>query len=162
MKILLCNVRDSHLAYSMLPSVLSYAGCCRRPAIPCRPGACSQIRRSDLATQRARARQRPLHRLGRNGHAATYLAAAASPDAYEKDAPDYSSQFFDQHSGTASAASPGGKTLEASDYKLADIFSNHVFRLFKAQRPYMWTEDLASKLLEDFLTQVEDGSTPVG
>ncbi len=74
--------------------------------------------------------------------------------------PEFSSHSLDQNRGTASAATPGGKTLEANEYKVGELFdSRFVFSLFKAQRPYIWDEDRALKLLEDFLTQLKDSST---
>ena len=51
--------------------------------------------------------------------------------------------------------------MEANNFRLSEIFSAHVFSLFKAQRPYLWDEGHALKLLEDFLGQIEDGSTPI-
>lgn len=61
----------------------------------------------------------------------------------------------------ADGADPGGKTMEANDFRLSELFGNHVFSLFKAQPPYLWDEEHALKLLEDFLGQIEDDSTPI-
>lgn len=51
--------------------------------------------------------------------------------------------------------------MEANDFRLSEIFGIHVFSLFKAQRPYLWDEEHALKLLEDFLGQIDDDSTPI-
>lgn len=51
--------------------------------------------------------------------------------------------------------------MEANDFRLSEIFGIHAFSLFKAQRPYLWDEEHALKLLEDFLGQIDDDSTPI-
>ncbi|BDA51336.1 hypothetical protein COCOBI_18-2130 [Coccomyxa sp. Obi] len=143
----------------MLPPVLSVDRCSLRPAISSQLGACSRVKRLKSITQRRHASQTPLTKFWETRPAANYFAAEASVDARENGAQEYSNHSFGQFPGKTGAATPGGKTLEASKFKLADIFGNHVFSLFKAQRPYLWTVDLALKLLEDFLTQVKDGSS---
>lgn len=46
--------------------------------------------------------------------------------------------------------------MEAIQHQMGELFTRETFRLFKAQRPYVWDEELALKLLEDFLSQVGD------
>ena len=46
--------------------------------------------------------------------------------------------------------------MEAAQHTIHQLFTTEHFKLFKAQRPYVWDKELALKLLEDFLSQVGD------
>ena len=48
--------------------------------------------------------------------------------------------------------------MEAAQHIIHQLFTTEHFKLFKAQRPYVWDKDLAVKLLDDFLSQVGDGT----
>ena len=48
--------------------------------------------------------------------------------------------------------------MEAAQHTIHQLFTTEHFTLFKAQRPYVWDKELALKLLEDFLSQVGDGT----
>ena len=58
----------------------------------------------------------------------------------------------------SSGSSPVSTTMEAAQHSIHQLFTTEHFKLFKAQRPYVWEEEYALKHLDDFLSQVGDGT----
>lgn len=61
----------------------------------------------------------------------------------------------------AGFANSSGKTMEASRHCMSYLFKTKTFALLSAQRPYVWDESLALKMLDEFLDQVGEGTDEI-